>query len=170
MRDKNNSREYYFQLSEYLQIACNGMHSVKMNILESNSLIGTITIEKGKLLNATDNNGEGEDAFRRLVLNKKIEVELKQLGNNEKKKTINMNCEELIFRIFTTKDKERSISNLTKKAGNKLSPIETKINRGLEMLIEKKYKDAKNLFDEVVNESPGNNRAQQILKRLNELL
>ena len=170
MNSSKDNKNYYFQLSEYLQIACNGMHSVKLNILTNNSQVGIITIDKGELLNATDNSGEGEDAFRRLVLTKMTNVELKQLGNNEKKKNIHSNCEELIFRIFTTKDKEKSLSELSKKAEQKVSPLEKKINRGLGMLIEKKYGEAKDLFIEVKNESPGNIKVQHILKRLNELL
>ena len=170
MSDTNDSQNYYFQLSEYLQIACNGMHSVKLDIIENNSLIGNITIEKGELLNATDNSGEGEDAFKRLVLKKKTKVKLKQLGSKEKKRNIHMDCEELIFRIFTKKDKEKSLSGLSNKAVHELSPIDIKINKGLGMLIGKKYREAKELFIEVENESPGNIKVQQILKRLNDLL
>jgi len=169
MNNSKKSSNYYFQLSEYLQIACHGMHSVKLNILNNNSLMGNITIEKGELLNAKDNSGEGEDAFRRLVLTKMTRVELKQLGNSEKKKNIHSKCEELIFRIFTTKDKERSLSDLSKKSEQIFSPLEIKINIGLAMLIEKKYKEAKDLFIEVKNESPENIKVQHLLKRLNEL-
>ncbi len=166
MSEKKESKNYYFQLSEYLQIACNGMHSVKINILEDNSLIGNITIEKGELLSATDKKGEGEEAFRRLILNKGIKIELKHLGSTEKKKNINFSCEELIFRIFTTKDKEKSLSEISK---IELSPIEKKINNGLKMLISKQYMEAKKLFIEVEKESPGNPKVQSVLKRLNEL-
>ena len=169
MSEKKESKNYYFQLSEYLQIACNGMHSVKLNIKENNSLIGNIVIDNGKLLNATDIAGEGEEAFKRLVLNKKIEVELKHLHNKEKKKNIKINCEELIFRIFTTKDKENSLSDISKISNKELTSIEKKINKGLKMLIEKNYSDAKILFAEVAEESTEDIRVRHILKRLNEL-
>ena len=170
MNNSKESKNYYFQLSEYLQIACNGIHSVKLKILKNSSEVGNITIDKGELLNASDNTGEGEDAFRRLVLTKNTRVELKQLGEDEKKKTIHSDCEELIFRIFTAKDKEKSLSELLKKSDHNLSPLDLKINRGLEMLIRKKYGEAMELFNEVKNESPGNIKVQHILKRLNELL
>ena len=110
----NKEKNYCFQLSEYLQIACNGMHSVKLNITEDDLLIGNITINNGSLLNAIDNKGEGIDAFKRLILKKNTKVEMKQLAQDEKKKTIGVKCEELIFKIFTTKDRENSILDLSK--------------------------------------------------------
>ncbi len=170
MSNSDESKNYYFQLSEYLQIACSGMHSVKLNVMENNSLIGNITIENGELLNAYDNAGEGEDAFKRLILNKKAEVELKPLGSKEKKKNIEINCEELIFRIFTNKDKERALADLSNNEENSLSPVDKKINSGLEMLIGKNYQEARDLFVEINNKSPGIVKVQEILKRLNELL
>jgi len=166
----NKMGSYYFQLSEYLQIACEGMHTVRLDISEDDLLIGYITIGNGNLLNAVDNNGEGEGAFKRLILNKKIKVELKHLGDDEKKKNIELDCEELIFRIFTTKDREHSLQGLSKKSGEKLSPLEKRINEGLGMLVDKKYNEAKQLFTRIEEEFPGNSRVQSILKRLNDLI
>lgn len=161
---------YCFQLSEYLQIACNGMHSVKLNITENDKLIGSITVDNGNLLNAIDENGEGEDAFKRLVLNKNIKVEMKQLGKDEKKQIIGIKCEELIFRIFTTKDREKSILKLSKKARSELSPFDKKMNKGINLLLEKDYKAALTVFAEIGRGFPGDKQVQSILKRLKELL
>lgn len=161
---------YCFQLSEYLQIACNGMHSVKLNLTENDKLTGNITIDNGNLLNAIDEDGEGEDAFKRLLLNKNIKVEMKQLGKDEKKQIIGVKCEELIFRIFTTKDREKSILELSKKAKSELSPFDKKLNAGINLLLEKDYKAALPAFTEIESEFPGNKQVQSILKRLNELL
>lgn len=172
MSDKKmkKGQNYYFQLSEYLQIACNGMHSVRMNITENGLLIGNITVDNGNLLNAADKVGEGEDAFKRLVLNKNINVELKKLGEDEKKQNININCEELIFRIFTTKDREQSILDLSKRTEHELSPLEKKIGKGLGLLMDKDYKLAHKVFKEIDRENPKNKEVRSILKRLNELL
>lgn len=166
----DKDRNYYFQLSEYLQIACNGMHSVRMNITENGLLIGNIIVDNGNLLNAIDKVGEGEDAFKRLVLNKNINVELKQLGEDEKKQNIDINCEELIFRIFTTKDREKSIMDLSNKTVHELSPLEKKMGKGKGLLLDKDYKLALKVFKEIEREYPKNKEIQSILKRLNELL
>jgi len=168
--NKNDSENYCFQLSEYLQIACNGMHSVKLNITEKDILIGNITIDNGSLLNAVDKKGEGEDAFKRLILNKSIKVEMKQLAEDEKKQIIGVKCEELIFRIFTTKDREKSILDLSKKTERELSPFDKKLNNGINLLLEKDYKAALPAFIKIESEFPGNEQVQSILKRLNELL
>ncbi len=168
--NKNKGKNYCFQLSEYLQVACNGMHSVKLNITENDILTGNITIENGVLLNATDNEGEGEDAFKRLVLNKNIEIEMKQLARDDKKKIISSKCEELIFRIFTTKDKEKAILELSKKAKMELSPLDIKKNEGLNLLLEKDYKKAHPIFKEIEKEFPEDKHVRSILKRLDELL
>ena len=168
--NENKEKNYCFQLSEYLQIACNGMHSVKLNITEDDLLIGNITINNGSLLNAIDKKGEGIDAFKRLILKKNTKVEMKQLAQDEKKKTIGVKCEELIFKIFTTKDRENSILDLSKKAKSKLSPFDIKMNKGINLLLEKNYKKALPVFKEIGKEFPGDKQVQSILKRLSELL
>ena len=168
--NKNEEKNYCFQLSEYLQTACNGMHSVKLNITEDDLLIGNITIDNGSLLNAIDNKGNGVDAFKRLLLNKNIKVEMKQLAQDEKKQIIGVKCEELIFRIFTTKDREKSLLNLSKKAVSELSPFDIKMNKGINLLLEKDYKAALPVFTEIGKEFPGDKQVQSILKRLSELL
>ncbi len=167
--NKNEEKNYCFQLSEYLQTACNGMHSVKLNITEDDLLIGNITIDNGSLLNAIDNKGNGVDAFKRLLLNKNIKVEMKQLAQDEKKQIIGVKCEELIFRIFTTKDREKSILDLSKKAESELSPFDIKMNKGINLLLEKDYKKALPVFTEIGKEFPGDKQVQSILKRLSEL-
>lgn len=146
------------------------MHSVKLNILEEGNFLGTITIDGGELLNAADETGEGEEAFRRLLLRKGTQIESECLEKEDKKKTIGISCEELIFRIFTTKDKEQSLIGKTPEPEEQSSQVESKINKGMSLLLGKNYRAAHLLFNEVLEEDPGNEKVLQVLKRLRELL
>jgi len=146
------------------------MHSVKLNILENDHLLGTISIDGGELINASDESGEGEEAFRRLLLKKGTRIESEYPDDEDKKRTIQISCEELIFKIFTTREKEKSLLGKGPEPGKEPSPAESKINKGMNLLLAKNYQAAKLLFTEVLEEDPGNEKAKQVLKRLKELL
>ncbi len=57
------SEEYHFKLSDYLQIAAMGGHTVRLDVADR----GEITMVGGKLWSARDKQGEGPGAFSRLV-------------------------------------------------------------------------------------------------------
>ncbi len=163
------SSNYYFQISEYIQIACSGRHSVEITVFENNTETGKIIIEEGTLINASDKTGEGEDAFKRLILKKNVQITLNRLSENKNNRIIKTDCEELIFKIFTTKDKENSLKmNLSEKRKS-LSDFELKTNFGLGQLLDKDYKNALSTFKELDKESPGNIRITTILTRLKEI-
>ncbi|MCB9753381.1 MAG: response regulator [Myxococcales bacterium] len=58
---------FEFTVPEYLQIACMGLHSVRLEVWRRDQLFGSVTILDGQLWSARDARGSGEDAFRRVL-------------------------------------------------------------------------------------------------------
>lgn len=57
-----------FTASENLQLACMGRHSVRIECRDGDGVVGEIVVENGELWSARDAEGDGEDAFRRLIV------------------------------------------------------------------------------------------------------
>ena len=65
LAEPQTTGEFFFKLSDYLQIAAMGRHSVRVNCAD----VGTIEVFEGHPWHAEDAEGEGLDAFKRIVAN-----------------------------------------------------------------------------------------------------
>ncbi|MCB9655713.1 MAG: response regulator [Deltaproteobacteria bacterium] len=61
------SREAPFALTDYIQLACMGRHSVNLTVQQGNKRLGEIVVAKGEIWSANDEQGAGLEAFHRIV-------------------------------------------------------------------------------------------------------
>jgi CheY-like chemotaxis protein len=60
-----------FGAADYIQLACMSQHSIVIEMLEKDALLGTVVIRDGEIWSARDATGGGTDALRRLLFNPK---------------------------------------------------------------------------------------------------
>lgn len=162
--------KYYFRVSDYLHIACTGKHSVKLLIREKGNEVGEIFVRDGILWNAVDSDGEGEQAFLRMIFMKGVEVESFQLNEEAGFRKIQQNWEEILIKGAADKDKFRwQISEEIKSKSKSDEKVTDVIDRGLECLMRRDYKSAIKIFSDLNKRYPGNILIQSKLNKLQEL-
>jgi hypothetical protein len=70
-----------FHVTDYIQLACMGGRSVILSLRSGGRLVGEIVINGGNVWSARDGHGQGEDAFRRLVLRGGLMVSVQGTGD-----------------------------------------------------------------------------------------
>jgi CheY-like chemotaxis protein len=76
-----------FGAADYIQLACMSQHSIVIEMLDTDALLGTVVIRDGEIWSARDAQGEGTDALRRLLFNPKARASVYgldklQVGNS----------------------------------------------------------------------------------------
>lgn len=161
---------YYFKISDYLHIACMGKHSVRFLLRKNGKEIGEIIIVEGILWNAMDINGAGEDAFLRLVFKKDIEVDCLKLEQKKETREINLHWEEILLKGVAERDKNMWIKSKENNNGSEKNVnIKSIIEKGLDSLMRRDYKNAIRIFSELNERYPGNLTIQSKLNKLKEL-
>ena len=160
-----------FKVSDYLQISCLGKYSVEINVEGKNDYRGNILVKNGELWSAADSIGKGEDAFRRVVLEKSTIVDCSTFSGKAPGKNIETDWEELIFKIYTKKDREIFLSKKTEETNTRVNEIYKKkmLSEATEYLLEKNYKKALEVLLELKKTDPCNKKALAKLKKLKEL-
>ncbi|MEN8154506.1 MAG: hypothetical protein ABFR75_10830 [Acidobacteriota bacterium] len=160
-----------FKVSDYLQISCLGKYSVEIAVKGSNNYKGSLIINKGQLWSAADNNGKGEEAFRRIILEKDSLIDCSAFNGKKPEKNIETEWEELLFKIYTKKDREIYLTKKTEEINSKVNEI--CVNKMLceasEYLLEKNYEKAFRILNEIIKTDPGNKKALLKLTKLKKL-
>lgn len=85
-----------FGPSDYIQLACLGHRSVLIEV-ESDAGEGSIVVHQGVLWTASDTQGEGEDAFRRLVFLPKAAAHVRSWSGEAGPRTIHRGWEAMLL-------------------------------------------------------------------------
>ncbi len=101
-----------FAPADYLQLACLGHRSVLIEV-DTAGEKGLIVVVDGSLWTASDHQGAGEDAFRRLVFRQGAQVRVRALRDDPGPRTIESNWEQLLMNAARELDESsRSPSEL----------------------------------------------------------
>ncbi|PIE01053.1 MAG: hypothetical protein CSA81_13040 [Acidobacteria bacterium] len=163
-----------FVLSDYLQLATQGKHSVK--ILWENH--GVVIIKNGELWSATDAKGTGEDALRRLIVRSEIYrdggyIYCEKLSNhNLGEQNLSGRAEHIVLRavseeevfLQTIPNQSSFLSNLRKEA-----EFDELLDEAVTSLLKKKYAPALTLFLKAQKLVPNNKTVNINISRLKEM-
>jgi len=97
-----------FSLTDYLQLAAMGHHSVRLELTCDGDEIGAIVVRDGQAWSAEDLLGEGVEAFTRLLARADVSVTCAPLGNSVPRRSLEGSCEQLLMRALTRIDELRS--------------------------------------------------------------
>lgn len=100
----SRAQVYSFSISEYLQIACLGRHSVTIEVLVGDEPCGTIDVWEGELYAATDALGEGQRAFNRLSLTAGSILAIRALETAPQTRSIELHWERAVFEAAKLSD------------------------------------------------------------------
>jgi CheY-like chemotaxis protein len=106
-----------FSLTDYIQLGCMGQHSAVIECL-SKEACGVIVIEKGLVWSAQDEQGQGVDAFYRLLLAEGALLRVGAAREPKGPRSIHESWEGLIFEAMRLKDEAIRDRRRTPSAAN----------------------------------------------------
>ena len=164
-----SARTYVFKLSDYLQIAAMGNHTVCLD----RGMGQKITVVDGELWSAFDAIGEGEAAFKRIVASAEVH------GNNT-----GLVCRQITESEIGARNIQGGLDNLLLEAvieeeeqihqnGTARDPaaldFDSLLDQGVEKLLGKAYGDALAIFEQLARLDPEHRIVRTNIQRLNEL-
>lgn len=96
-----------FTASDYLQLACVGRHSVVIEVRVEGGGAGSLVVSGGQAWSAQDDEGEGEAAFRRLVLSRAHSVRCQTLRGAPGPRNLSGGFQELLLEAARLDDEDR---------------------------------------------------------------
>lgn len=96
-----------FSVTDYLQLASMGHHSVRLELASDGDEIGAIVVRDGQAWSADDPLGKGLDAFTRLLAREDLTVTCSPIGSPVPPRTLEGGCEQLLMRAMTRIDELR---------------------------------------------------------------
>jgi len=165
-----------FTITDYIQITCIGKYSVEILVRLDETYYGNIVIIDGVIWAAQDREGQGVDAFNRLVRIKKYQISCISLNKAEIKRNIIGDCEKLILMAMIEKDdadnddiEEDVKPKIDNKKNNENEDLKKKMKAVNGFLLDKEYEKALKLLLEL-KEIDGNDPNVKVkLSRLEDL-
>lgn len=169
----SQTREYHFKLTDYLQIAAMGGHSVLIQIGQK----GTITIVNGELWAAEDEKGSGEDAFKRLVAAAEVHhqdgfLSCKDLSDKQMEaRTIYGQLDNLLLNAVFEEEQQlrQGLTPDPPSSDPGGKSLEELIELGVEKLLNKEMQAALDLFTSAHTLDPDNAMVNANIERLVQL-
>jgi len=157
---------YTFKLSDYLQIAAIGDHTVRLDCG-----IGTITMVKGQLWACRDGSGEGKEAFKRLVASAEVhdrqgkvvckKIDAEEMGPSN----ITGSLDNLLLNAVFEEEQSLRFGE----QGTSPVNFESLLEKGVEKLLSKQYAEALACFETARELQPDNRTVNVNIQRLNQL-
>ncbi len=183
-----------FSVADYLQLACMGQHSVIIDVSEGGEGNGQIVVSSGKVWAASDEQGTGESAFRRLVLKAGKGVRCQTLTEDPGERNIEGDWKWLLMDVVRNIDEDKagiqsgprtddiadvefdllssSEGEASKKAKGSVdgdAAFNEAFERGLDALFSRDYREALNAFLTAERIRPGDTKVQANIQRLREM-
>ncbi len=167
---EENDGDYVFKLTDYLQIAAMGGHTVQLKCGED----GFITMVNGDPWSARYKDEEGELAFKRMVGSAEVHgsslrLSCKKIDEQEiGERNISGSLENLLLNAVW-EEEEHLRHGGGEPAGEPLPNIAELMEEGVEKLLSKEYAEALKCFTRVLELEPQNTTVKANIKRLNEM-
>lgn len=176
-----------FEVTDYVQLACMGQRSVLIELADAaRKMIGRILISAGQVWSAEDGGGNGEDAFRRLILSHGLSVRCLPLRDLPGERDVHQDWEGLLLDAVREGDEARHDHAMRDEAMHDhairddarrdeaaaprpAADFDTLWKRGVSSLREKDYAAALGAFLEAQTLRPDDWRVRANLERLRQL-
>jgi CheY-like chemotaxis protein len=173
-----------FEATDYLQLACMGRRSVVIDVGgEGERRQGRIIVYEGEVWAVRDADGEGEDAFRRLVMSSGVSVRCRTLTEQPGERNVTSSWESLLLDAAREADEESVAgvfgpdeSSPATDAGG--GPTEAAAaddgfdeiwDRGIAALLDHRYEEARSAFLDARAVRPADGRIAANLERLKQM-
>jgi hypothetical protein len=167
-----------FSVADYVQLAGLGGHSVVVSVDAGFSARGEIVVRKGQAWWAKDAHGEGEEAFRRLIiaggLQSRAPARCRPLGAVPVPRNIQSSLESLLLDTARAWDEgRREPAGLPPPSAHDEELAQSHFvaffEEGVDALLRKDYGEAYAAFSAAADLRPGDHLVQTNLQRLREL-
>lgn len=164
-----------FGVADYLQLASLGHHSVVLDI--GGAVTGRICVVQGEAWSASDEQGEGMPAFRRLALAADALVQCQALAEGPGPRSLTGSCESLLLECARLADEEQS-SAFTELALEesvvppRIPPVsfDELFEQAVELALAKRHADSLELFRRAALLRPEDLKVKVNVARLEKLL
>lgn len=164
-----DDRDDPFSLTDYIQLAALGRRSVVVSVHED-GVSGEIVIRDGEAWFAKDGAGEGEGAFRRLLIDggfkSKAPPRVRPLRAGVVPRNIHVSLESLLLDTARRWDERDEASEAVGLAHPRDAHFEAFFDEGIEALLRKDYSEAYVAFSAARDLRPGDQTVLANLERL----
>lgn len=163
--------EYVFKLSDYLQIATMGAHTMRLECGD----MGTITMVNGALWSAADAHGAGLDAFKRLVVACEVHGKRPRLSCKKADpadlgpQNLEGSMDSLLLNAVFEEEEQRRLGSEPAAEAASDVPFETHLEQGVEHLLNKSYGEALVQFRAARDLKPDHKVVRANIDRLKQL-
>jgi CheY-like chemotaxis protein len=178
-----------FGVSDYLQLASMGHHSVLIEVSGAGDS-GSLVVVQGEAWSAQDEHGAGLDAFRRLLLARAVMVRCQTFQGDAGPRTLEGTAEALLLESARFADEARAgFTELELEDAQATAPAEAQpsraapaptgrssetfeelFERGVEASLKKRHAEALAAFRAAAQENPADLKTQANIQRLEQLL
>jgi CheY-like chemotaxis protein len=177
----NATSEFFFRLSDYLQIAGMGQHSVRICCGEH----AWIDIFEGQPWHAQDEDGDGDEAFKRIIAlwettSQGSNITCKRISEGDcGDKTLHGSLDGLLLDAVREVDETNREARQIKKEIDEMDDFEDLdsapafeifCERGVELMLDKKYLQAQEAFAQAHQIDPNHSLVRANLERLDQLI
>jgi len=165
------ARAYVFKLSDYLQIAAMGNHTVCLDC----GMGRTITVVDGKLWSAFDDAFEGEAAFKRIVASAEVHGQAgnlvcKQITESEiGDRNIQGSLDNLLLEAVIEEEQQIHDRGEGNAPAQPVDDFDALLDQGVDKLLSKAYGEALEIFTRAAELDPSHPIVCTNIQRLNEL-
>ena len=162
-----------FRVPDYVQLAGLGRHSVTLDVDDGAGCKGVIVMKQGELWFAEDRDGTGEEAFCRLAFHPTAKVECRTLTEEPESRNIEGSWEHILLeraRLDDETDEDaEGLSESSPAPSKEDGPFTKTWDRGIVLLLAKKYSEALVLLEKAQKLRPDDKRVAANLERLREM-
>ncbi|MEW6126797.1 MAG: response regulator [Acidobacteriota bacterium] len=170
-----------FSVADYLQLACLGQHSVLIEVRATDGSLATLEIVKGNIWSASDAQGSGIDAFRRILFAPNHSAHCRSLQSHSLERTIFDDWQRLLMDAARLHDETAHEQELLKEATAQVDDVaealasatENAFNtiweEAISAMIERDYQRALKAFLQADAIAPGDRKVAANLARLKDM-
>jgi CheY-like chemotaxis protein len=168
-----------FTITDYIQITCIGKYSVEILVRFNETYFGNIVIIDGIIWASNDQEGEGVEAFNRLIRQKEYQISCINVIEPKIERNITDDWEKLLLSAMIEKDdsdkkeiekNERGSNSIKRiKKANKGEDFKNKLKKVNGFLLDKDYENALKLLLELKKIDGNDSNVKAKLSRLKDL-
>jgi CheY-like chemotaxis protein len=158
-----------FGVSEYLQLACLGRHSLVIEVVE-NQFMGRIIILKGEPWSAEDSYGKGLEAFWRLTSHRGENIACATLNGEPGFRNLEGSIDSLLLEAACRADEAKRHSGTDLSSCSAEPSFEELMDRALTLILQKRHDEALQLFEQARALRPEDRQVEANIQRLKGLM
>lgn len=166
-----------FSAADFVQLACMGRHSVAIELKRGGRAAGAIRVFDGEIWSASDEEGSGTGALRRVLFSKDGLVTCRTLFDSPGPRELSGGWQELLLEAARLEDEDAAAGGAAPGAshaeapssGSGLRAFEAVFDEGVSALLKKDYVSALRSFRRAGELRPGDGKVEANLARLHDM-